>query len=73
MTRNLTVETFTTNTFDDYPVVLLKAFERNDAMIILPGLIKAKVVKILPAIQAFATFNNAEFMTYTEIRKRLDI
>lgn len=71
--QRLTVDTFTTTTFDGYPVELASAVEHDDAIIYLSGLIKARISKTLPTLEAFALFNNATVLTYTEIRKQLDI
>ena len=69
----MTVDIFKTTTLDGFTVELISAVERNDATITLPGLIKAQLSKTLPTIQAFAIYNNVAVMTYSELRKKLDI
>lgn len=73
MTKKLTVDTFKTKTFDGYPVELISAVEHDNATILLPGLIKARLRAALLTRQAFAIFNSASVLTYSELREKLDI
>ncbi len=73
--QKLTINTFETQTVDNYPVELLSAAELDYATISLKfaGTFNNTLSKKLPTNQAFKVFNTAEFLTRSELRTTLNI
>lgn len=61
------IDTFKTQTFDNAPVELLAPVDSDEAKLIVPGIIRYRVIATLPKTEAFKLFNGAFVLTHKEL------
>lgn len=64
------VDTFKTQTFDNVPVELEAAVGSDEAKIVVPGIIRYRVIATLPKAEAFKLYNEAFVLTHKELLKK---
>lgn len=66
----LTIDTFKAQTFDNVPVELEAVVGSDEARLVVPGLIRYRVIATLPKVEAFKLFNEAFVLTHKELLKK---
>jgi hypothetical protein len=66
------VDTFKTQTFDNVPVELEAAVGSSEAKLVVPGIIRYRVIATLPKDKAFRLYNRAFVLTHKELLKEAD-
>lgn len=66
------VDTFKTQTFDNVPVELEAVIGSDTAKLVVPGIIRYRVIATLPTIKAFSLYHKASILTHKELLKEAD-
>ena len=66
------VDTFRTQTFDNAPVELEATIGSDTAKLVVPGIIRYRVVATLPKDEAFKLYHRASILTHKELLKEAD-